>query len=322
LKLDTTNVLASAGSSLNGVGITNGSAAIPGDLSVAGTMNLGIANVTNLYSTATGNTNRVTIWGPSGNATNVSLVNMTLDTGVFPATLTASAGALDTTGSTPGSLLRTTASGTGWRSPLVINCQMQASGSTTFQYIGHASGTIVPGTVYAPASTSTSGYVVGYSTNAAAIGHVIYNTGGFNQIVLSTNFYYGAVARTTNTSNVRVIFGATTATSPLTTQASTANGVYFRYSTNSANWFLITGNGSTQTASDTGVAADTSFHRFELYNTDLSGTNFSGRIDGVQCPTNSMITPTFSVTHLEGLCALETAVKAFEIKNVYFESQW
>lgn len=89
---DTSNVLASAGSSLNGVGLTNGSVTVPGDLSVAGTMNLGTANVTNLYSVATGNTNRVTIWGPNGNATNVSLVNLTLDTGVFPATLTASTG--------------------------------------------------------------------------------------------------------------------------------------------------------------------------------------------------------------------------------------
>lgn len=51
VKLDTTNVLASAGSSLNQVGITNGNVTIPGNLSVADTLNLNTLNVTNFIIT-------------------------------------------------------------------------------------------------------------------------------------------------------------------------------------------------------------------------------------------------------------------------------
>ena len=59
VKMDTTNVLASAGSSLNAVGITNGSVTIPGNLSVAGTANYGTVNATNF--TVAGQSNGVAI---------------------------------------------------------------------------------------------------------------------------------------------------------------------------------------------------------------------------------------------------------------------
>lgn len=87
------NLLAGAAvNPVNGAAITNlSAAAIKGDLSVSNLTAIEL-NVDNLSLTADGNTNRVSIYGPNGNLTNASLVNLTLNTGVFPATLTASGG--------------------------------------------------------------------------------------------------------------------------------------------------------------------------------------------------------------------------------------
>ena len=57
--------------------VTN-NATISGNISAAGTFTVGTTTTTQLLSTATGNTNRLPVWGPNGNLTNLSLVNLTL----------------------------------------------------------------------------------------------------------------------------------------------------------------------------------------------------------------------------------------------------
>jgi hypothetical protein len=64
---DTTNVLASAGSSINQVGITNGNVTIPGNIDVAGTFNVGTTTTTNFTI--------INPWDAS-NATNLQATNI------------------------------------------------------------------------------------------------------------------------------------------------------------------------------------------------------------------------------------------------------
>jgi hypothetical protein len=234
----------------------------------------------------------------------------------------ATGGGVDASGVVPGKpLIAVPGGATGWGDPLLLTANIIATGGTTPTYIGLPTPSPITGTAYAPSATATSSQIVGYSTNAAAVENIIYNRGAYSPVVLTTNLYFGAVARMTNSTNVRFVVGLGNNT-PITTQASTANAIYFRASTNSSNWFFCSGNGSAHTASDTGIAFDTNFHVFEIYPADNSGTNFTGKIDGLQCPTN-VVVATASAAHVIGLCALETGVvKAFEFKHIRYAHQY
>jgi hypothetical protein len=71
------------------------------------------------------------------------------------------------------------------------------------------------------------------------------------------------------------------------------DGAYFRYthSVNSGRWEAVTAAGATRTATDTGIAADTTFHVFEVLINE-AGTSVEFYIDGALVATNTTNIPT------------------------------
>ena len=73
-------------------------------------------------------------------------------------------------------------------------------------------------------------------------------------------------------------------------QIDTSNSVEFRYDTSLANWEAVTISGGTETATDTGTAADTAFHIFEIL-CDSDNTQIQFKIDGTVVATNTTNIP-------------------------------
>ena len=83
-----------------------------------------------------------------------------------------------------------------------------------------------------------------------------------------------------------------------TATAAQVNGVYFEYSdnVNSGNWQYVTANASTRTTSNSSIAADTSYHNFQV-TINAAGTSCSFTIDGVSLGTaNTTNIPTLAIT--------------------------
>lgn len=276
VKMDTTNVLASAGSSLNQVGITNGSLTVPGNIDVAGTFTVGTTTSTQLLSTATGNTNRMPVWGPNGNLTNVSLVNLTFDTGVFPATLTANTG--------DGFELRMSSNNVAsrvkhWRIYNAVSTSPATEGLSTWSIVG-GTGLNVPGTSTRMNNTLTYS---GAATNSDVF--VTVNTGAS----CATNFYYWSRIALTNITQIRVQFGWNG--SRTVDDFSSFDTALFRYSTAAGDttWKCITANGSSSTTNNSGVAvtADTAYD-LAMYR---NGASIIFYINGSSVATNTTTLP-------------------------------
>ncbi len=84
---------------------------------------------------------------------------------------------------------------------------------------------------------------------------------------------------------------------PQTDNIGTSGGQFvgFRYSTHAGdtNWQAVTADGSAQTVTDTGVAADTNMHVFRV--AQVSGTGYEFYIDGNLVATNTTHLPSSGV---------------------------
>ena len=91
--------------------------------------------------------------------------------------------------------------------------------------------------------------------------------------------------------------------------ADATDGVYFR-ATDDGNWYAVTRNNSTETATDTGVAQDTTtWHRFTCRYTSSSCTFY---IDGTLKATHTTNIPTASLNY--GAIVLKTAAVTGQIR--------
>ena len=100
-----------------------------------------------------------------------------------------------------------------------------------------------------------------------------------------------------------------------------AEGVYFRATTN-GNWFAVTRTGSAETATDTGVAVNGNYHRFEIDYNSTSEVKFY--IDGVLKATNTAhitttsgyMMPMFLVNSSSGAVQLDVDYFAVAITGI------
>lgn len=98
-------------------------------------------------------------------------------------------------------------------------------------------------------------------------------------VQLSSNPAFGTYVKISHTSNTDTRFGF---------QTDSANSVEFRYDASLSNWEAVTIAASTETATDTGIAADTSNHSFRIV-ASLSSALFY--IDKVLVATNNTNLP-------------------------------
>jgi hypothetical protein len=150
------------------------------------------------------------------------------------------------------------------------------------------------------------------------------NTGGSSGS--AANFYLNAAFLTLeeqpfwtslfaagSTSSIRVWHAFTTATSIANSDTPSSSlslpTIGFRYSTSAgdSHWQLYTGNGATETVTDTGVAPDTNVHCFQIDCT-TSGT-VRGYIDGLLVATNTTNLPS-STTSLSGGIFVTTLINS------------
>lgn len=144
----------------------------------------------------------------------------------------------------------------------------------------------------------------GGATDGTTIGSVILSTGtstsgrsGINVVSDTVRFGTGqarcwarfkipTLSDGTNTFTVRCGFGNGLAGDP-------TDGAFFRYthSVNGGEWQAVTRSNGTETATDTNVAADTGYHRFEI-EMNAAGTSCVFKIDGTTVATNTTNIPT------------------------------
>ena len=127
-----------------------------------------------------------------------------------------------------------------------------------------------------------------------------------------------AAVISTGSANHAVRMGWLNSTNP---SPDPAEGVYFRATTN-GNWFAVTRTGSAETATDTGVAVNGSYHRFEIDYNSTSEVKFY--IDGVLkathttniTTTSGYIMPMFLVNSSSGAVQLDVDYFAVAITGI------
>lgn len=103
-----------------------------------------------------------------------------------------------------------------------------------------------------------------------------------------------------------------------TTSIAPVRGMYFEKAAADTNWFCVLGNASVYTRVDSGIATDTSYHRF-LYRS--TGTSVQWSIDGVSvCGTMST---NFPVLDIAPGFQIQTTAAAIKLMNVdYFQMNY
>lgn len=135
---------------------------------------------------------------------------------------------------------------------------------------------------------------LGFSSSASAFTALIHGTSSFIlgtfQVYRRARLRLGALSDGSNhyTATMGVMRNANT-TMPAT------EGVFFRYShdVNSGKWQAVCVSDSTETATDTGITADTSYHIFEI-TVNQAGGSVSFEIDGAVVATVTTNIPTES----------------------------
>lgn len=151
--------------------------------------------------------------------------------------------------------------------------------SSTIDSTKHANGVVAltPGTTAAGIVTlSRFGFGFGYSTYRVRYRHAL-----------------SALSNGTDRYTAYIGFGDTVSGS-----GDMTNGIYFKYndSINSGKWQAVTANGGSRTATDTGVAADTNYHIFEIQ-VNAAGTSVGFYIDGVLKVTTTTNIPVGNVNY-------------------------
>lgn len=143
-------------------------------------------------------------------------------------------------------------------------------------------------------STSTSGAGSSVALSTSSTGGKVLITSGttindFATLLFNTNNIRFSAAPSLR---FRGSFSATTSTDVrFGFQVDTSNTIEFRYDTSLANVEAITVSGGTETAVDTGIAADTSLHNYEIIG-NTSNTSVQYKIDSVEVATITTNIPT------------------------------
>lgn len=125
----------------------------------------------------------------------------------------------------------------------------------------------------------------------------------------------------TNTTNIRLFAGLidlAAATYIFNVQDPTNQMAAFRLSTNNANWWFITGNGSSSTPTDTGVSATTSQVTLDI---QYTGTAWIGTIGAVSV-TNTLTIPTLPMSPMIELFNTDANATGCKIWGYYGEQVW
>lgn len=177
----------------------------------------------------------------------------------------------------------------GINTPLEGNYPWSVGGGSLFQFPTTAGDSGHNGVLTNIAFASTNGAQLFLNDNAGAVAPQMILGGGAMQ--LNWVFKIAILSVASPRFFVRCGFGDTTV-------ADQVNGVYFEYTddVNSGNWQFKTANASTRTTSNSSIAADTSYHNFQI-NINAAGTSCTFFIDGVSL--GSAITtniPTAAIT--------------------------
>ena len=199
------------------------------------------------------------------------------------------------------------------------------TGSTTTGYSTWGWNLSSVGSSVSVAASSTSApYILSYQTGTAnAHGFQDVNTGGPSAMAsYNKNLWFTFRIQLTNTVNLRYQIGIsdTYSTQIGQTQIITNNVMMFTYSTNSADWFFTTGDGTAQTTTDTTLAANTSDVVLSfVYNVGVNAIAFT---NGVACCTNTIHLPTGTWTPLLRAQPTATTTDGFKIYGFYGEQDW
>ena len=144
-----------------------------------------------------------------------------------------------------------------------------------------------------------------------------------NQIPIGPDGFFEWRLALTNTVNIRIWVGLNNLSqssiydreSPGSFHAAT-----FKFSTNSPNWFFITGNGGSLTSTDTGVIAS---NFYTVLTIELKGsTNAIGYINGISVATNTTTMPTLAMQPCLVMCTLANSKNALKLYSFYGEQDW
>lgn len=204
-------------------------------------------------------------------------------------------------------------------------CWFQA---TTDRHDGNV-GQVVTGTAAATsAGTADSGHpgVIRCSSGSTASGQCALGGAGSPGLILGGGEYRQAtvfkiIALSDGTQSFRCRIGLVDAfaSNPAT------NEVVFRYthSVNSGMWQAVTRAAGSETVSDTGVTADTNWHRYEIVvNADRTEVKFY--IDGTLVATSSATIPSAPVTQVVGQIqkTLGSTARTVDIDAYYWQHRF
>lgn len=152
--------------------------------------------------------------------------------------------------------------------------------------------------------------------------YVYITTATNNPFYDSRSWHLRVICALNSVANVRMVIGMC-ASAGYGHYAATlsANSVVFRFDTAvpDTNYQFITKDGSTATTTNTTVAADTNFHKFDIIFEDSTNT-YTGYIDGVLRATHTTNLPTAATQSymVAGVRTLTGAAKEFWYSNTLF----
>ena len=207
-----------------------------------------------------------------------------------------------------------------WASRRVMTSQYGPAGIYDWGWTHAVAGTQVNNVATA---TSHPYYTISTSGSINSLADIYENSSALS-ISSGKNGYWDWRMGLTNASNVRVYCGLSGVTETFLSNIQDPTSKHlaiFRYSTNSANWFFITGDGgATLTLTDTGVAATTNDVRLTVKIN--AGTNCLGYINGVLVATHTTHLPNAALTPFILCNNVEAAAKGFRFYNFYGEQEW
>jgi hypothetical protein len=200
------------------------------------------------------------------------------------------------------------------------------AGGTSWSADGTSVSAGGPAGTLVPTPTNQTGIIITIP-GVALQSNAVYNSSTFAEWSTGKSGNFQHTLAITNTSNVRVFAGLYTATYAnwiAGGQAPNIDCAVFRYSTNSANWFLYTSDGSSSTAADTGIAADNQPVRLRIqFNASANAlTSVVGYINGVPVATNVATLPDTALIHSTTIQNLDTVTKGMSVFGWVGQGDW
>jgi hypothetical protein len=180
---------------------------------------------------------------------------------------------------------------------------------------------VTAGTVSTATSTATEPVTTNYAT-AATTGQIAgYGTNGFSVTRIGRVTYFSALVKLDETAQERAWVGLTTrAFSTMMGSDTPIDTVAFRRSTiaGDTNWQCYSSSGAANGVTDSGVAADTAVHLFEL---EFEGSDVRYYIDGVLVATRNTDMPASGTNVFPNIGVLtnENVAKNIKIGHVFLQ---